>query len=337
MPILETLLDYICPQTGQKGCFYKIQPDESHESIRLDLFLTKILPDLSRARAQALIDTSCVTNNQAKKISASSKVKSANIYNIFVPEAITADPLPQDIQLNIIYEDADLIVIDKPIGLVMHPAPGNEDQTLVNALLHHCGESLSGIGGVKRPGIVHRLDKDTSGLVVIAKNDITHQDLTRQFSDRSIDRAYKALVWGIPHPLNGSVEGHIGRHPTNRKKMAVVKHNGRYALTHYKTLKTFSPFASLIECKLATGRTHQIRVHLASIGHPVIGDPVYGGLKFPKKFNNEMIQQEIENHKGQLLHAFRLGFIHPISKKHLVFESNNSNIFDFILDLFDNM
>lgn len=337
MVIIEKISSFCDPETGQEGTFYKLQPKLSQDLMRLDRFLVEALPDLSRSRLQDLIEHHHVKCLKTLKLTSSSKVRSDYIYELIVPNPESAIPLPQDIKLLIIYEDADLIVLDKPAGLVMHPAPGNQDQTLVNALLYHCGDSLSGIGGVKRPGIVHRLDKDTSGLIVVAKNDATHQDLTRQFSERSIDRAYKALVWGVPNPKEGDIEGDIGRHPTNRKKMAIVQKNGRYALTHYKVEKIFAMIASLIDCKLATGRTHQIRVHLASKGHPIIGDPVYGGLKIPSIFKNDELKQQILTCNRQMLHAYRLGFIHPTSKKHLFFESNLTDDYKFIINLFGKM
>ncbi|MDP3531752.1 MAG: RluA family pseudouridine synthase [Alphaproteobacteria bacterium] len=337
MVIIEKISSFCDPETGLEGIFYKLQPIPSQDLMRLDRFLVEALPDLSRSRLQDLIQHNHIKCLKASKLTASTKVRSAYVYDLFIPNPESAIPLPQDIELSIVYEDADLIVLDKPAGLVMHPAPGNQDQTLVNALLHHCGDSLSGIGGVKRPGIVHRLDKDTSGLIVVAKNDLTHQDLTRQFSERSIDRAYKALVWGVPSPKEGDIEGDIGRHPTNRKKMAIVQKNGRYALTHYKVDQTFAMIASLVDCKLATGRTHQIRVHLASKGHSIIGDPVYGGLKIPSVLKNDEIKQEIQKCNRQMLHAYRLGFIHPVSKKHLFFESNITDDYKFIINLFDKL
>ena len=244
---------------------------------RLDRMLATALPDHSRTRIKGLIENGQLTSAGKTITDPSYRVKSGEEFTLNIPAAEPAIPQPEAINLEVVHEDADLIVIDKPAGLVVHPAPGNIGGTLVNALLAHCGESLSGIGGVKRPGIVHRLDKETSGLIVVAKNDRTHIDLSEQFAARTIDRAYQALVWGIPRPLTGNIEGNIGRNRHNRKKMAIVPSGGKHAKTGYKVVKRFGDFATLVECRLATGRTHQIRVHMAHIGHPVIGDTTYGG------------------------------------------------------------
>ncbi len=244
----------------------------------------------------------------------SRKVSDGQVYFVDVPEPTAAIPVAQTIPLDIVYEDEDVIVIDKPPGLVVHPAPGNPDGTLVNALLGHAGNSgdgggLSGIGGVERPGIVHRLDKGTSGLMVVAKNDLAHRTLSEQFAERTIERAYYALVWGAPKPSQGEISGNIGRSPSNRKKMAVVKRGGKVALTRFKTIKSYGVALSLIECRLATGRTHQIRVHMASIGHPVIGDPLYGASGSARRRGlNESAIEEITQLDHQALHAYLLGF-----------------------------
>ncbi|MCX7863812.1 MAG: RluA family pseudouridine synthase, partial [Novosphingobium sp.] len=223
---------------------------------------------------------------------------------------------PQDIALKIVFEDDDLLVVDKPAGLVVHPAAGNPDGTLVNALVHHCRGKLSGIGGVARPGIVHRLDKDTSGLMVVAKSDAAHEGLARQFADHSIDRAYMALVAGIPAPGAGTVTGAIGRSGTNRKKMAIVSDGrGKHAVTHYRMLRAFDG-AALVECRLETGRTHQVRVHMSSIGHPLLGDRVYG--RTPHHFRAILAHLDFNR---QALHAARLGFVHPLSGARLSFAS----------------
>lgn len=281
----------------------------AHASSRLDKALTALVPadsGLSRARVQQLIKAGRVGLNGGAVTDPSHKVKAGEVYALEVPPPEPAVPQAQEIALKVVYEDADLLVIDKPAGLVVHPAAGNRDRTLVNALLAHCGNSLSGIGGVVRPGIVHRLDKDTSGLMVVAKHDAAHQALSAQFADRSLSRVYQALVWGVPSPVKGSIEGAIGRHPRDRKKMAVLAHGGKAALTHYRVLEALGA-VSLVECKLATGRTHQIRVHMAHNKHPLVGDPVYGrrnsSLAFPR----------------QALHAAEITFLHPRTGKRMNF------------------
>jgi 23S rRNA pseudouridine1911/1915/1917 synthase len=225
--------------------------------------------------------------------------------------------------LDIRYEDGDLIVTDKPAGLVVHPGPGNADGTLVNALVAHCGASLSGIGGVRRPGIVHRLDKDTSGLLVAAKNDAAHAGLSKLFAAHDLERAYLALVWGSPSPAAGMVEGNIGRNPRNRKKMAIVERGGREARTHYRVREHLADGCwSLVECRLETGRTHQIRVHLTSLGHAVVGDPLYGGNRAgSRKALPSAAAEALENWQRQALHAYRLAFKHPLSGELLEFTS----------------
>ena len=252
---------------------------------RLDKLLAGALADLSRSRIKALVLAGGLVAGGETITDPSYRVKPGQRFALTVPEPVPATPVGQDIALTVVYEDADLIVIDKPAGLVVHPAAGNHDRTLVNALIAHCGASLSGIGGVLRPGIVHRLDKDTSGLIVAAKNDVAHSSLAAQFADRSLTRVYRALVWGLPSPPVGEIEGAIGRSPRNRKKMAVMTRSGKPALTRYRLIEAFGAAASLVECRLATGRTHQIRVHMTHRGHPVIGDALYGrggqrGAKF---------------------------------------------------------
>lgn len=294
------------------------------EGLRLDKFIADSPIAMSRTRVQQLIEAGMICLMPERAVSAAMKVKQGDKVMITIPDAVAAEPVAQKIPLDIVYEDDHLLVLNKPVGLVVHPAPGHADSTLVNALLAHCGDSLSGIGGVKRPGIVHRLDKDTSGLMVVAKTDQAHHALTEQFTDRSLSRTYQALVWGRPSPTTGTIQTLIGRDPKNRQKMAVVTHNGREAITHYKILSTFQMSQemrlniSLIECTLATGRTHQIRVHMRHIGHPIVGDPLYGHLpKGIKKFWPEF--QEFCNR--QLLHATFIKFIHPFSKQLLSFSS----------------
>ena len=297
--------------------------DEGDNGDRLDRRVAAWLPGLSRSRAKALIEDGRVAlltpgERRATLADASRKVKAGEAFEIDVPESTPAVPQPQAMGLVILYEDADLIVLDKPAGLVVHPAPGNPDRTLVNALLAHCGESLSGIGGVRRPGIVHRLDKDTSGVMVAAKNDRAHHALSAQFQAHSIERAYRAVVYGAPIPPVGLIEGNIGRHRTDRKRMAVVANGGKPAATRYRVLERFGdparPKASLIEAELLTGRTHQVRVHLAHRGHPLIGDPVYGRGRTTRGGN-------VPAFGRQALHAFRLAFVHPRNGTAQRFES----------------
>ena len=302
--------------------------DDSMAGERLDRALAAALPDLTRSRVKALIESRRVAlagpNSEAGATieEPSRKVKKGERYLLDVPPPEAAEPQAQKIDLDILYEDSDLLVLNKPAGLVVHPAPGNPDSTLVNALLAHCGGSLSGIGGVCRPGIVHRLDKDTSGLLVAAKTDAAHQALANAFARHDIDRAYKAVLWGTPSPRSGEVAGAIGRHPTNRKKMAIVTRGGKPALTRYRVLRPLGPGASLVECRLATGRTHQIRVHMTALGHPVIGDPVYGRPTPARLAALTAPQREAAlAMPRQALHAWRLGFRHPRTGEAMAWES----------------
>jgi 23S rRNA pseudouridine1911/1915/1917 synthase len=289
---------------------------------RLDKFLAESLSALSRARIKGLIEAGRVSAAGETITEPSYRVKPGQRFQVRVPPPEVATPTAQSIPLVVVHEDADLIVVDKPAGLVVHPAPGNPDRTLVNALIHHCGDSLSGIGGVRRPGIVHRLDKDTSGLLVAAKTDAAHAGLAAQFAAHSVERAYHALVWGVPSPARGEIEGNIGRNPRNRKKMAVVKRGGKPALTRYRVLRRFGETASLVECRLATGRTHQIRVHLAARGHPVIGDPLYGRAQRGRRSQLPVpLGDAIDDLGRQALHASVLGFKHPASGERFKFES----------------
>lgn len=300
---------------------------------RLDKWLSARLPELSRTRVKALIEQGLVTSAGATIADASAKVKAGQDFTVAVPPDAPAEPEAQPIALTVVYEDDDLIVIDKPPGMVVHPAPGSPDQTLVNALLAHCGQSLSGIGGVRRPGIVHRIDKDTSGLLVVAKNDRAHHGLSEQFAAHSLERAYKALVWGLPTPPNGDIEGAIGRSPQDRKKMAVVSHGGKHAHTRYRVIRPLAGgVVSLVECRLSTGRTHQIRVHMTSIGHPLIGDPVYGRSRSAKlKALPESARTALAAFPRQALHAYLLGFIHPVSGERLKFESDVASDFSNLI------
>ena len=295
---------------------------------RLDRRIAAWLPALSRSRGKALIEAGCVARlapdtTRATMADASHKVKAGEIYEITVPESVAATPLPQAIPLDIVHEDNDLLVLDKPAGLVVHPAPGNPDFTLVNALLAHCGDSLSGIGGVRRPGIVHRLDKDTSGVMVVAKNDRAHRSLAAQFAAHTIDRAYIAAVYGAPLPRAGMIEANIGRHPRDRQRMAVVAHGGKPAATRYAVQETFGspirPAASLVRCDLLTGRTHQVRVHLAHRGHALLGDPVYATGRAAR---GATLPATVRAFARQALHAQHLAFNHPASHRRVAFETN---------------
>ena len=316
-----------------KATTYTVTVPQDKARHRLDRVLADAIPALSRSRLKGLIEGGGVTREgDAAATEPSDKVKAGEVYAVAVPPARPAIPQPQTIPLSVVYEDGDLIVIDKPVGLVVHPAAGHPDGTLVNALLAHCGDSLSGIGGVTRPGIVHRLDKDTSGLMLAAKNDAAHRNLSRQLEARTLKRRYKALVWGTPAPRQGTIEGAIGRNPANRKKMAVVKIGGKAALTRYRVLGPVGAKASLIECRLSTGRTHQIRVHMAEIGHPVIGDPLYGGgAKRRLKGAPEDIRQVLTKFDHQALHAYLIGFKHPSSGDLLQFESEIPNDFSELI------
>jgi len=276
---------------------------------RLDKALS-LASGLSRERIKALMGEGRITLDGKAAAQASLKPAAGTSFAIDVPEAAPAEAIAQDIPLNIVFEDEHLIVIDKPAGLVVHPAAGNLDGTLVNALLHHCRGQLSGIGGVVRPGIVHRIDKETSGLLVVAKTDSAHEGLAKQFADHSIHRAYLALVAGVPKPVSGTVSGHIGRSDHDRKKMAVLhplNKRGKHAVTHYRLIEALG-LASLVECRLETGRTHQVRVHMSSIGHPLLGDPVYG--RNPQRLRPILTQLHFAR---QALHAAELGFIHPVT------------------------
>lgn len=282
--------------------------EEAHIGQRLDRTLAALCPDLSRERIKALISGGMVAINGKPVRQPSFGIKQPAQFTLQLPPPEPLDVIAEKIALNIVYEDADLIVIDKPAGMVVHPAAGHHSGTLVNAILHHCKGQLSGIGGVERPGIVHRIDKDTSGLLVIAKSDAAHKGLAAQFADHSITRHYLAIVNGIPIPVSGQINGNIGRSDRDRKKMAVVADDrGKRAVTHYKIEKTLKNSAA-ITCTLETGRTHQVRVHMASIGHALLGDPVYGGAAK----NHAKLLKSLEFSR-QALHAKSLGFVHPVS------------------------
>lgn len=313
---------------------------------RLDKALAAAAPDaegLSRSRLQGLIEAGAVSRDGGQPVTdPSAKADPGSAWVIEVPAGARAEALPEDIPLCVVFEDRHLIVIDKPAGMVVHPAPGSESGTLVNALLHHCGDTLSGIGGVLRPGIVHRIDKGTSGLMVAAKTDAAHQGLARQFADHAVERVYTALCWGAPDAsdarLNGlagvtfehggavRISGNIARHGTDRKRMAVSARSGRHAVTRVRVEESFGPperpAAALVRCRLETGRTHQIRVHMSHIGHPLVGDPVYGRARPVRKGALSQAQAEaLRRFPRQALHAGILGFRHPVSGEMLRFSA----------------
>lgn len=321
------------PYTDQPRPVTRLTADEDASGDRLDRFLAARLAPLSRARITALIRAGHVTLASGAPVQPSRKVAAGEVFDVTLPEPVAAEPEPEDIELAVVHEDDDLIVIDKPAGLVVHPGAGHDSGTLVNALIAHCGASLSGIGGVRRPGIVHRLDKDTSGLMVIAKNDATHAALAAQFADHGrsgpLERAYLALVWGIPPKPRGVIDRPIGRHRSDRTRQAVVREGqGRHAVTRYEVVAASAPdasgrqAASLVRCVLETGRTHQIRVHMAHIGAPVIGDPVYGsGFKTKADALSDDVRDIVREFPRQALHAAHLGLEHPGTGAVLRFDS----------------
>ena len=282
-----------------------ITAEESGE--RIDALLTRTLPSLSRSQVQKLLEQGMVTLN-GRELKKNFRCSAGEGYEVLLPEPAELPLIPQNIPLDVVYEDGDLIVINKPRGLVVHPAPGHPDGTLVNALLWHCGDSLSGIGGQRRPGIVHRIDKDTSGLLIVAKNDFAHQGLSAQLADHSLCREYEALVRGNFKQDSGTIDKPIGRHPIDRKRMAVTDKNSKPAVTHWQLLASYRGYSHIL-CRLETGRTHQIRVHMASIGHPLLGDFTYGAPSPEKGL------------EGQCLHARRLRFVHPRTGEHILLET----------------
>jgi 23S rRNA pseudouridine1911/1915/1917 synthase len=317
---------------------FEIAVRDAEAGTRVDRLLAARLPELSRSRLKNLIVAGRLSAGGATIDEPSHRVKPGQNLTLHLPPTVAARPQAQAMPLDILYEDDHLIVLDKPAGLVVHPAPGNPDRTLVNALIAHCGEALTGIGGERRPGIVHRLDKDTSGVMVAAKTQAAHAGLVASFAARDIERAYLAVVWGIPAPRVGEISGNIGRSPRNRKKMAVLARGGRPARTRYRVLETRTSGAaaggargsagggarggvSLVECRLESGRTHQIRVHMAARGHPLLGDPLYGRAGGSRaKGLPEAAQTALEDLGRQALHARTLGFRHPASAEALRFE-----------------
>jgi 23S rRNA pseudouridine1911/1915/1917 synthase len=299
---------------GHQTIDVRLEP--AHAGWRLDRALAAAVPTLSRERLKALIRSGAVEAQGTPVRDPAIKVRGGENLRVAVPEPTPAHNEPQDIPLNILFEDEHLLVVDKPAGLVVHPAAGNLDGTLVNALLHHCAGKLSGIGGVARPGIVHRIDKDTSGLLVVAKTDVAHEGIAKQFAAHSIDRRYLAIVSGVPKTKEGAVDAPLARSAANRKKMAIVQGSrGKRAVTNWRRLDVLRD-AALVECRLETGRTHQVRVHMASIGHPLIGDPVYGRSG---KTHGKLLKK-LGFHR-QALHAAELGFTHPVIKRRLSFSS----------------
>jgi 23S rRNA pseudouridine1911/1915/1917 synthase len=297
---------------GHQSIEVRLSP--AHAGWRLDRALADAVPTMSRERLKALIRNGALSEGAVRD--PATKVKGDETFTLAVPEPEPADNVAQDIPLSILFEDEHLLVLDKPAGLVVHPAAGNRDGTLVNALLHHCAGRLSGIGGVARPGIVHRLDKDTSGLMLVAKTDVAHEGLAKQFAAHSIDRRYRAIVSAVPRLASGKVDAPLARSSANRKKIAVQEEGrGKRAVTHWRVIEPLKD-AALVECRLETGRTHQVRVHMASIGHALLGDPVYGG---GAKSHRKLLQ-ELGFHR-QALHSAEVAFIHPVTKGRLSFAS----------------
>ena len=313
--------------------------DEVEVGSRADKFLSNVCVELSRSRIQSLIDGGCVTCNGGVVKTASVKVVQGDVYRISVPEPEPAEPEAEDIPLDVVYEDDDLLVINKAVGMVVHPGAGNWSGTLVNALLHHCGDSLSGIGGVVRPGIVHRLDKDTGGLMLVAKNDHAHAHLSEQLADRSLSRVYHAIVLGVPMPIKGVIDRPIGRHRHDRLKMSVMSNAPRDARTHYLVKQEFQGGICLVECKLETGRTHQIRVHMESIGHPLLGDPLYGPQPTALRSalnRGDYVTEIIDNimcTPVQMLCAKEISFIHPVTEKRMDFDCDHPGLFSKVLKM----
>ena len=288
-------------------------------NVRVDKYLSEQLPDVSRSYLQKIIKDGQVLAN-GKPVKANYKVSQGDEIELEIPEAVEPEIEPEDLPLDILYEDADVILINKPKGMVVHPSAGHYSGTLVNGLMYHCKDDLSGINGVLRPGIVHRIDMDTTGVIIACKNDRAHNVIAEQLKEHSITRRYRAIVCGNIKEEEGTVDAPIGRHPTDRKKMAIVQKNGKEAVTHYRVLERFGNY-TYIECQLETGRTHQIRVHMTSIGHPLLGDEVYGKTKAPFKL------------EGQTLHAMVLGFVHPTTGEYMEFEAPLPAYFAHLLEV----
>lgn len=293
-----------------------VSPEEA--GVRIDKYLTEQLPDITRSYLQKLLKDGSVQMN-GKPVKTSTKTAAGAVIELTIPDPEEPEILPEEIPLDILYEDSDVILINKPKDMVVHPAAGHYTGTLVNALMYHCKGDLSGINGVLRPGIVHRIDKDTTGVLIVCKNDKAHNALAEQLKEHSITRKYRAIVCGNLKEDEGTVDAPLGRHPQDRKKMAIVRTGGKRAVTHYRVLERFGNY-TYIECQLETGRTHQIRVHMASLGHPLLGDEVYGRVKSPFKL------------EGQTLHAMVLGFIHPTTGEYMEFEAPLPEYFEKLLE-----
>lgn len=300
-----------------------------HEGQRLDRFLAAAVPQLSRSRLQDLVREGRVREGVRVIAEPAQRVKGGDRFTVEVPPALPAAPEPEGRELDILFEDEHLVVLEKPAGVVVHPAPGHSGGTLVNALLAHCAGSLSGIGGVARPGIVHRIDKEVSGVLVVAKNDRAHIGLAGQFAVHSVDRVYEAIVWGVPAASSGTVDAPIGRHPVDRKRMAVVERGGKRAVTHWRRIGAAGTVAARMEVRLETGRTHQIRVHLSRLGHPIVGDRLYADRK--ARPTSPAGRNAVAQLDRILLHARRLGFIHPVTGESLAFERPAPPVFDRVL------
>ncbi|MSP02697.1 MAG: RluA family pseudouridine synthase [Acetobacteraceae bacterium] len=300
----------------------RVTPTPEQAGQRIDRLLADAPGGVSRSRVKVLIEQGSLSRDGTRVMEPAEPARAGANYTLSIPAPVSATPLPQAIPFPILFEDRDLIVLDKPAGLVVHPAAGNPDGTLVNALLAHCGPGFTGIGAEKRPGIVHRLDKDTSGVMVVAKTQRANDVLTAAFAARDLDRAYLALCWGLPSPLAGEIEGAIGRDKRDRKRMAVVGHGGKAALTYYKVLRTWGTSVALVECRLASGRTHQIRVHMSTQGHPIVGDPVYlRRIPAAAKSLPDAARRVLLDFPRQALHAASLGFAHPRTGEKLCFET----------------
>ena len=297
---------------------FRFQVTEEYEEERIDKYMSILIDSLSRSFIQKMMKEEKVLVN-GKPVKANYRLKTEDEICFELPEAVEPDIEPENIPLDILYEDADVLVVNKPKGMVVHPAAGHYSGTLVNALMYHCKGSLSGINGCLRPGIVHRIDMDTTGSLIVCKNDIAHASIAEQLKEHSIVRRSRAIVWGVIKEEEGCVDVPIGRHPSDRKKMAAGVRNGKEAVTHYRVLKRFRSY-TYIECRLETGRTHQIRVHMDSIGHPILGDPVYGNRKCPFQL------------QGQTLHAMTLGFIHPVTGEYVETTAPLPGYFQHLLD-----